>query len=495
MDEQKRDRQDEGYIDLSRLLHEFWSVLRRMFWIPLALMLLVGGLWLVRSWIAYTPMYASEVTFTIRLNSTSTSDFSGSYSYYEKTSADQLSKTFPYLMQSDYFQTRLRQAMGVDAINGSITASTIPDTNLFTMKVTSRDPDDALAILEAVVEVYPRAADYIVGSTSMELLTNPTAASEPYNSFRPLRSVCKGALLGLMLGLALLLAFAAVRRTIRTPEDVQLKLNQQCLGTLPAVTFKRRKSGTDELLSLQNPRIPAAYLEGTRLLRIKLLRLLDEAHYKTILITSTMPGEGKTTVATNLALSLSRNGARAILIDADLRKPSVKRALGVTKPSAGLGDALSLDDPAAAAGMLLEQEPGSLWLLAGDSASQDTRRVDAAALRRVMNALGKDADFVIVDTPPCGLLADSMNIAQAADCVLYVLGADAVPLPQVLDGIQFLDEVGTPLLGCILNGVAGSSHGGYGYGRYGGYGYGSYGSYGGYGYSHRNKTHPPKEKQ
>lgn len=495
MDEQKRDRQDEGYIDLSRLLHEFWSVLRRMFWIPLALMLLVGGLWLVRSWIAYTPMYASEVTFTIRLNSTSTSDFSGSYSYYEKTSADQLSKTFPYLMQSDYFQTRLRQAMGVDAINGSITASTIPDTNLFTMKVTSRDPDDALAILEAVVEVYPQAADYIVGSTSMELLTNPTAASEPYNSFRPLRSVCKGALLGLMLGLALLLAFAAVRRTIRTPEDVQLKLNQQCLGTLPAVTFKRRKSGADELLSLQNPRIPAAYLEGTRLLRIKLLRLLDEAHYKTILITSTMPGEGKTTVATNLALSLSRNGARVILIDADLRKPSVKRALGVTKPSAGLGDALSLDDPAAAAGMLLEQEPGSLWLLAGDSASQDTRRVDAAALRRVMNALGKDADFVIVDTPPCGLLADSMNIAQAADCVLYVLGADAVPLPQVLDGIQFLDEVGTPLLGCILNGVAGSSHGGYGYGRYGGYGYGSYGSYGGYGYSHRNKTHPPKEKQ
>lgn len=495
MDEQKRDRQDEGYIDLSRLLHEFWSVLRRMFWLPLALMLLVGGLWLVRSWIAYTPMYASEVTFTIRLNSTSTSDFSGSYSYYEKTSADQLSKTFPYLMQSDYFQTRLRQAMGVDAINGSITASTIPDTNLFTMKVTSRDPDDALAILEAVVEVYPQAADYIVGSTSMELLTNPTAASEPYNSFRPLRSVCKGALLGLMLGLALLLAFAAVRRTIRTPEDVQLKLNQQCLGTLPAVTFKRRKNGTDELLSLQNPRIPAAYLEGTRLLRIKLLRLLDEAHYKTILITSTMPGEGKTTVATNLALSLSRNGARVILIDADLRKPSVKRALGVTKPSAGLGDALSLDDPAAAAGMLLEQEPGSLWLLAGDSASQDTRRVDAAALRRVMNALGKDADFVIVDTPPCGLLADSMNIAQAADCVLYVLGADAVPLPQVLDGIQFLDEVGTPLLGCILNGVAGSSHGGYGYGRYGGYGYGSYGSYGGYGYSHRNKTHPPKEKQ
>lgn len=71
-----------------------------------------------------------------------------------------------------------------------------------------------------------------------------------------------------------------------------------------------------------------------------------------------------------------------------------------------------------------------------------------------------------------------MNVARAADCVLYVLGAGAVQIPQVLDSIQFLDEAGTPLLGCVLNGVRSGSHGDYGYG-YGSYGYG-YGSYGGY---------------
>ena len=81
MDEQKLDRQDESYIDLSRLLHEFWSVLRRMYWIPLALMLVVGGLWLLRSWRADTPVYASEVTFTVRVNSSSAWDISGSSSY------------------------------------------------------------------------------------------------------------------------------------------------------------------------------------------------------------------------------------------------------------------------------------------------------------------------------------------------------------------------------------------------------------------------------
>ena len=95
MEEQKLDRRDESYIDLSRLMHEFWSVLRRLYWIPLALMLVFGILWLVRTWRAYTPMYASEVTFTIRVNTGSSSDISGGSSYYDKSTAEQLSKTFP----------------------------------------------------------------------------------------------------------------------------------------------------------------------------------------------------------------------------------------------------------------------------------------------------------------------------------------------------------------------------------------------------------------
>lgn len=493
MDEQKLDRQDESYIDFSRLIYEFRSVLRRLYWIPLALMVLVGSLWLLRAWRAYTPMYASEVTFTIQVSTSSVSDIAGTSSYYDKSTAEQLSKTFPYLVQSDYFSALLRQSMGVDQINGSITASTVSDTNLFTLRVTSQDPDDALAILEAVIAVYPQAADYVVGSTGMELLTEPTAAAQPYNSFRPLRSACKGALLGLALGLALLLLIAAARRTVRTGDDVRLKLNQECLASLPAVAFKRRKNSANELLSIHNPRVPSSYQEGVRALRVKLLRALADTKYKTILVTSTMPGEGKTTIAVNLAQSLSRNGAKVILVDADLRKPSVKLAMGITKPTAGLDDALALEDPTAAAGMLLEQEPGQLWLLAGDKAPQNLRQVNARAMRRVLDVLSKKADYIIVDTPPCGLLADSVNVARAADCVLYVLGAGAIQIPQVLDSMQFLNEAGRPLVGCVLNGVSSGSHGGYGYGYgYGSYGYGyGYGGYGGYG---RGKKHTSQEK-
>lgn len=158
MDEQKIERQNDT-IDLSRLFREFWPVLRRFFWIPLLLSLLLGAFWLLRSWRAYTPMYASEVTFTIQVNTSGTSDISGGTSYYDKATAEQLSKTFPYLLQSDLFYAKLRQAMGVDYINGSITASTVTNTNLFTLRVTSSSAQDALTILEKVVEIYPQAAE------------------------------------------------------------------------------------------------------------------------------------------------------------------------------------------------------------------------------------------------------------------------------------------------------------------------------------------------
>lgn len=483
MEERKLDRKDESYIDLSRLISEFRSVLSRMYWVILALMLLMGGVWLARSYFSYTPMYESSVTFTIKVDSTSTSDISTTSSYYDKTTAEQLGKTFPYLVQSDYFRAKLQQKMNTSSINGTISASTVTDTNLFILKVTSSSSKDAFEILQSVIEVYPDAADYVVGNTSMELLTQPSEAKEPYNSFSPLKSTVKGALIGFAVGMVLLLIGAATRRTVRTMDDIRHKLNLECLAALPAVTFKRRKSNANEILSIQNPNIPASFLENTRSLRIKLIKQLTDNNYKTVLVTSTMPGEGKTTVAANLAQSLSRGGARVILVDADLRKPSVKRALGISEPSKGLDEAMLLDNADDVVNMLAPTELESLFVLAGDKASAEIRQDNALALRRVLDVLSRNADYIIVDTPPCGLLADSVNLARAVDCILYVLGAGAVQVPQVLDGVQFLDVVGTPLVGCVLNGVNASSRGGYGYG---GYGYGSYG-YGSYGYGQDGK--------
>ena len=333
-------------------------------------------------------------------------------------------------------------------------------------------------------------ADYVIGNTEMQLLTVPEVASAPYNAFRPIRTICKGALLGAFLGLLVILLYAFTRRSIRDPEDIHRRLNQTCIATLPKVTFKRRGNTIDKNVSILNQRVDGAFRESVRSMRIKFLREAQKQKARVVMVTSTLPGEGKTTVAVNLALTLSQSGAKVILVDLDLRKPSVKKALGVREASKGMPELLA-DSAAEPETALLRLENSNLSLLAGDSAAADPRQqINSQRLRAVLGKLRQEADYIVLDTPPCGILADSAGAARLADCTLYVLRAGAVEVSHIMDSLQFLAESGTKMIGCVLNGVQ-AGQGGYGYGY--GYGYGGYG----YGYvkynSHRKSKAAEEE--
>ena len=139
-----------------------------------------------------------------------------------------------------------------------------------------------------------------------------------------------------------------------------------------------------------------------------------------------------------------------------------------------------LADPAAEpAEELLHLDNSRLSLLAGDSAAADPRQqINSRRLGAILDALRQEADYIVLDTPPCGILSDSAGVARLADCTLYVIRAGAVEVSHIMDSLQFLAESGTRMVGCVLNGVQ-PGQGGYGYGYgygYGGYGYG-YGKY------------------
>jgi capsular exopolysaccharide synthesis family protein len=249
------------------------------------------------------------------------------------------------------------------------------------------------------------------------------------------------------------------------------------------VTFKRRSKQTAQLVTIQNEKVGSEFQESVRRLRMKLLRETQQEKAQILMVTSTLPGEGKTTVACNLALSLSQNGARVILVDLDLRKPSVKKNLGVSAPSRGVGYLLAKE------GMprncLVPVEGSTLQLLADDKAAGSLRKKSLVRkLSVILEGLRQEADYIILDTPPSGLLADSGTVAHLADGTIYVVRAGVAQASHILDSLQFLGESGTNILGCVLNGSSGS-HGGYGYYGYG-YRYG-YGSYGGYGKSKKRK--------
>ena len=341
MDEQKTKQhmEEPEPIDLTALLWEFLRIFTRMFWVPLVLAVLAGGLLWLRSWRSYTPMYRSEATFTVQLLSNQY-DITGVDSYYDKAAAEQLANTFPYLLSSDLMQQLLQRELGVTWLNGSITAQSVENTNLFSVQVTSTSAQDACDILNGVIAVYPQVANYVVGSTELTVLVPPAVASQPYNAFQPTRTIIKGAVLGFGVGVVFLLVLAMASKTIRTREDMKKWMNVPCLGTLPTVSFKRRTGKTGGTVTILNDRTGSAFQESIRSLRIRFLREAERQESKVFLVSSTVPGEGKTTVAVNLALTLGQNGARVILVDMDLRKPSVKKALGLTAPSKGVPELL-----------------------------------------------------------------------------------------------------------------------------------------------------------
>ena len=203
---------------------------------------------------------------------------------------------------------------------------------------------------------------------------------------------------------------------------------------------------------------------------------LAERNGKVILLTSTLPGEGKSTIAANLALTLEREGNRVMLVDADLRNQSIFRMFSSGKPRAGLMECLRTAkvDPLKVMNRVKDLE---LYYLSGVSTTNRHYSVDSKAMNRVMEILLPEFDYIILDSPPCSIVSDTALLARHADCVLYVVKQDYASQSQIMDAITGLYDRDLPVTGCILNAVPRSRlRYGYGYG----YGYGSYGY--GYGY-------------
>ena len=203
MEEIKREMQewyDEGEVDLLQLATDVGKHFRRLWWLCMLLILVStvavpGSLYVLRS-----PMYQSSASFTV-----ATGEESGSYSfYYDSGTADQLSMTFPYILESGYFRSVLLEHLGTNNLNGTITAETISGSNVVTMKVQSSSPQDAYAILTTAIEIYPEAAHFVLGDISFSMLTQPQIPSEPYNRPSIGKSCLLGAGLGMLLSMAIL---------------------------------------------------------------------------------------------------------------------------------------------------------------------------------------------------------------------------------------------------------------------------------------------------
>lgn len=187
---------------------------------------------------------------------------------------------------------------------------------------------------------------------------------------------------------------------------------------------------------------------------------------KSFLVTSAMPGEGKSTVSANIALALAMKGHSVILVDADLRNPSTAKVLGMEEKDIGTLEVIKGDADIKDA--VQSYKDSGVMVLAGSTPIQDTSSVlSGDNMRTFVKKLEEQADFVIIDTPPSALLSDAAIVAQYVDGAVFVVRQDYTEIDRILDGMEILSGSGVEIKGCILNdadvNVAESSRYGHGY--------------------------------
>lgn len=466
-------QQENDYIDLGVLIIDFWKGILKFWYIILILMILgMGAMWGYGHF-TYVPMYRATASFTVKtVDDILDDELNTSYVFfYDKNTADQIEKTFPYILGSEVLQEQLREELGTAYVNGSVSAQVISNSNMVTLTVTSRNREDAKKILDAVILVYPDVAEYVLGEIKFEFLNEPELQENPINRPSVKKNLAVGGLAGAALGFGFILIYALLRKTIRNEEDLKNTLSTALLGMLPEVKEKKpvitekwkKKSGyREDLYSIQN----------------QVSYIMKKNEQKVILVASTAPSEGKTTVSVNLALAMAQRGEKVLLIDGDLRKPDIKNYLNVSPDGKTVEHILSGEAKVSEAITYLEDE-GIFVLRGGNPIANPIEVINSGKVEDMIKQARAFADVVIIDAPPVGMLADAAYYYEYVDGVVLIIRQDWATQSKVMDAVQEFPGQGEKLIGCIMNRVkTGVTSYGYGYSSYGyGYRYGKYYQY------------------
>lgn len=437
---------------------QFLSVLRRR-WMSVAAMVLVAlGLASALTF-TQTPQYqsTSQVFLTVGVSSDSdpytallfASNRAGSYA--AVASSTELAKRVV---------DELDLQMTPEQLSKHISAQVVDTTSLIELSVKDDNARQAQRINDAVTQQFISYIRTLETSGTGSAEVNVRVIDAPsFNagqvSPRVVLNLVVAAIVGTLLGIALAVVRDLLDRTIRTADHVAELTESPVLASIGYESDIRSSPVLTDLGGF------AARTEAFRLLRTN-LQFIDLDHPpRCLVVTSSVPGEGKTTTATNLAVALAQTGRNTLIIDADLRRPRVASTLGLD-PAVGLTTALvgktEIHDA------IQVHEPSGLHVLAsGAKPPNPTEILQSKITQDLISRLRASYDMVIIDAPPLLPVADASVLAQVADGVIVVVRHAHTTKDQLEEAITRLGQVGGRLYGVVVNMVARRAIGAYYY--------------------------------
>ena len=461
--EERIDSENVQQIDLISMLKDIGRE-----WITILLLSIAAALF-ADIWICatYQPEYKTSTTFVV------TAKGMNSNIYQNLTSTKDLAQQFTEILGSNVLKKKVAQDIGVNSLDVETSVDLVPETNLITLSVKAKTAAESYRVLRSVMENYNTVSDYAIKNVIIETIQQPSVAMSSSNPLNEKRMVLKVFLIAAGCLIVLVAGSSYIRDTIKNPGEVSSKLDTRLLGTIAyekkskSLSMNRKKGYLSMLIS--NPLRSFAYVESSKMAASRVRSYMDKEQAKVLLVTSVMENEGKSTVAANLALSLAQEGNRVMLMDCDFRKPAQFKIFDVRdNEETDLGDVLI--NHKSADRIIRNWNDSNLYMILNKTSSNSIETLlKSTTLKQIIAFCRERMDYVVVDTSPLALVADTEELAQMTDASVLVVRQDTVLAKDINDAIDILNNTRGKVIGCILNGTASQSTGGNSHYRYGGH--------------------------
>lgn len=463
MDEYTQEKNGELEIDIKRIC----GVLLKRCWIIILVAVFCAGAAFAYTRYCVTPMYKSSVMFYVN-NSTSSSSSSG-ISNSDVLASKSLVETYIVIVNSHTTLDAVAEYANVDktssAVKGMISATAVAETEILKVEVSSADPYEAEKIANAIAHVFPLQVEEIVKGSSAEVVEFPSLATHPFSP-----NVTRNCLIGFVLGAVLVVGILFVLElfnvSIRSEEDIAHSGNYPVLTAVPDMSvaekggsyytyggrIRKKTAGTKAALIGGEMNFTAS--EAYKLLRTKLqYSFADGNHSRVIGVSSALVAEGKSLTSTNLAYSLSQLGKRVLLMDCDMRRPSLTAKLPIQKKP-GLSGYLSgqhkLDAIIQPCGLKNEETAFDV-IASGHTPPNPIELLSSSKMAILLAQLREKYDYIIVDLPPIGEVSDALAVSKELDGILLVVRQHYCNRIALRETIRQFEFVGCKILGVVYN--------------------------------------------
>ena len=501
----RRQNKNTEVIDLLDIV----SLLLSKWWILLLTAIAFGGAMysysefvLPREYQSYTSLYVKNANSDTEQNSQGNlSDINASKSlvntYIAVLSDDavieavgeRLLEKYPSETISGVLRLNDEGKISIGSIRDCVSMAAVNQTEVLKVTAVTTDPIISAAICNTIAELAPEVLIRVVGAGSVEAIGE---AKPLYTPVAPnvMKNAIIGALLGFILSAGIIILIDFLDNTVKSSKELSDRFGMAIIGEVQefgvdAREAKKAKRSTDiKRSTLLDKSTPFYITESYKAMRTNMVFSLSTSDKKVFGVTSSNPGEGKSTTSANIAIALGQASHKVLLVDADMRKP-VQHKTFSRKNHYGLSSVISGQKNVSEC--IHKNVSENLDLLsAGPKPPNPSELLASEKAARMLEELSQKYDYIIIDTPPVNVVSDTMGLSNSVAGLVMVTRYGYTILESIENAIQKIDLSDMKILGCVINGVSVKENSRYGrYGKYSKYGYSKYAKYGysKYGYS------------